>query len=274
MSQFRSSLVRLLPVSAMAIALAACASSPPATVDQDSAPMRVQAVDSEPICAFKFKQSFEGNTDGWFPLDEDSPYLKRVGPGYSNDGGYADNIRAAKGGHHARVFKGAGGPFTRWGCYNPEFPEDGYTTELDIYLDTAWASDHTGKNFDWSSAINNGETPPLHRRDFIFNAETTEDGFLIAASNNAPGHPASGVAPVTITESGWYTFQHVFRNEDGVLEVDFNIFERETGDLVATWTRSTPSDEIPDAVGGNRYGWMVNNEIPELAIDEAIKTTN
>jgi hypothetical protein len=40
----------------------------------------------------------------------------------------------------------------------------------------------------------------------------------------------------------------------------------------AVWVRSVPTDIIDVTVGGNRYGWFVQNEIDDLAIDNSFRT--
>src|SRR5204863_3927052 len=112
-------------------------------------------------------------------------------------------------------------------------PAGGYSTSVDIYLNPA-AQDAAGRandtRFDWDSSIS--DTSGGFRRDFVFNAGYYNDTdltgagprFVISASNNAfrgssfPKNP--GRAPFAITTPGWYTFQHVFRdNGSGVLAV-------------------------------------------------------
>ena len=89
------------------------------------------------------------------------------------------------------------------------------------------------------------------------------------ASNNAPGDPRIGVdpfVPLEITESGWYTFKHEFKNDGGVLAVEMNVIPR-GGQSVATWTLRTETDAIGgelSEVGGNRYAWLVNNDFEGL----------
>ena len=41
---------------------------------------------------------------------------------------------------------------------------------------------------------------------------------------------------------------------------------------LGTWVRSDPTDIIGTTVGGNRYGWFVQNEIDDLAIDNSQRT--
>ena len=137
-----------------------------------------------------------------------------------------EGIPSASGSWHARLGKDkpldvpirrrtaacVHGPTTNWGGYSSIFPTGGYTTRVDIYLDTQWAATHPDQRFDWSSAID--DTSGQHRRDFVFNVGTEPLGFVISGSNNAtrcgatPADP--GRTPVPVTISGWYTFEHVF----------------------------------------------------------------
>ena len=96
----------------------------------------------------------------------------------------------------------------------------------------------------------------------------------MSASNNAPGWPANPDRhPITITKSGWYTFQHHFRNNGGVLAVDMTVSELGSPTPLMTWTLSDPSDTIGvgGTVGGNRYGWLLNNT-QEIALDNITRS--
>jgi hypothetical protein len=185
---------------------------------------------------------------------------------------------------------GSSGAFTRWGgyggnagcitnaCAAATFPENGYITSLDVYLDVDGLTTNDTR-FDFSSAIN---TPGgTHRRDFVFNAgfyndtDVTGTGprFVISASNGAgrpnafPKNPFRD--PFTVVDAGWYTFQHTFTdNGAGVLTVELALKDS-TGATLHTWTLSDPSDIINTTVGSNRYGWFALQEIPNLAIDNA-----
>jgi hypothetical protein len=231
---------------------------------------------------------FEENTAGWFNLSGST--ITRRPSGYTTGiGGYANGIASADGDYHARLGKdtspdsctfGGGtapifyGPYTKWGGYSSIFPPGGYKTSVDIYLDVPFAQAHLDTRFDWSSAINmpNGQ----FRRDFVFNAGTDPAGFVISAGNNATrcgANPADlGHVPVHISISGWYTFEHYFTGvAGGPLVVVFTIKDS-LGGIVASWTRSDPTDIIGVTVGGNRYGWFVQNEFENLAIDNSERT--
>jgi len=230
---------------------------------------------------------FETNTAGWF--NNSGATVTRV-PSLSASSGYANGVPSASGNYHAQLgmasnfdtcVNGGGiqpiyyGPYTNWGGYSSIFPTGGYTTRVDIYLDTAWASTHFDRRFDWSSAIN---TPTGgFRRDFVFNVGTTPTGFVVSGGNNANrcgANPADpGHSPVPVLTSGWYTFEHIFTGvPGGPLVATMNLINKATNAVVGTWVRSDPSDIIGVTVGGNRYGWFVQNEIDDLPIDNSERT--
>jgi hypothetical protein len=209
---------------------------------------------------------FETDTNGWFGD------ITRVPSG-------ADGIQSATGAWHADAGPADGGPFTRWNGYTNEFPAGGYSTAIDMYLDPA-AGAANDSRFDWSSAVSTPDAVPQYRRDFVFNggfyndSDATGSGprFVISASNNAgrdssfPKNP--GRDPFTIATAGWYTLQHVFRNDGGVLAVDLRILDA-NGDVLHSWTLSDPTDVIGTTVGGNRYGAFFQEEFAFLAIDNS-----
>jgi hypothetical protein len=218
-----------------------------------------------------FFNGFETDTSGWFGD------ITRVASG-------TDGVPSATGSFHAEAGPVDDGPFTRWNGYTNEFPAGGYQTAVDMYLDpTGLAANSTAndRRFDWSSAVSDTSATPQFRRDFVFNAgyysdtDITGSGprFVISASNNAgrgssfPKNP--GRDPFTITATGWYTFQHVFRDNGlGVLAVDLRILDA-NGNVLHTWTLSDPTDVIGVTVGGNRYGAFFQEEFPFLAIDNS-----
>lgn len=148
-----------------------------------------------------------------------------------------------------------------------------YVASLDFYLDVTggWAND---TRFDYSVALNRPDNSFL--RDFVFNAGFYDDNsgpgagtdrFVISASNNSgransfPKNP--GRDPITIGATGWYTFQHSFFDDGGTLGAELSVLDS-GGTSLGSW--SLGSDPILD-VGGERYGWIVNNEFSRLAYD-------
>lgn len=193
-------------------------------------------------------------------------------------------ITSSSGAYHA-TSAGGSNDFSRWGGYNygagnavPTVFQD-YRTSLDIYLNVGggWAND---TRFDFSSAINN--SGGTFARDFIFNGGFYNDTdgspgsgtnrFIFSASNNSqPGSAFAknpGRDPFAISTTGWYTFEHHFYDNGGVLAVDMTISDAATNALVHSWTLSNPADLI-GTIGGNRYGWFDYNRFQTLAIDNA-----
>ena len=217
-----------------------------------------------------YSNGFEVNNAGWTAFGGGFN-ATRVPSG-------ANGVTSASGSYHAE--SSLSGSAGNWGGYNygagavPTVFQE-YRTSIDIYLDTggSWAND---TRFDFSSAINNAAG--AHRRDFIFNGGFYNDAdgpgagtdrFVISASNNSqPGNayaknPARD--PIAIDSTGWYTFEHHFYDNSGVLAVDMSIFDASDA-LLNTWTISDPTDLI-GGIGGNRYGWFSYNQFSVLAFD-------
>jgi hypothetical protein len=144
------------------------------------------------------------------------------------------------------------GAFSRFGEYRSEWPGD-YVAELDVYLDPAWS---VGTGFDYTVASSSESGG--HLRDFVFHVGVTATGLRVIADNNTYGivnaFILNGAGSVEVTSAGWYTMQHVFRDDNGVLAVDLNLLDA-SGAVVYSTTRSDPADVMTN-VGGNRYGWF------------------
>ncbi|MEM6742397.1 MAG: hypothetical protein AAF676_01510 [Pseudomonadota bacterium] len=209
-----------------------------------------------------FNQGFEVDESGW--IDDDD-----AGPGQINrvaSGGGSLGITSFEGGYHGEFTQTSSGPFTRFDGYRSVFP-GGYTARAAIYLDTSW---NLGEGFDYSVASNGSDGN--HQRDFIFHVtkDTSTGSLLVGGSNNTNFDPREDLETINnyeVTSSGWYIFEHVFRNDGGVLAVDLNLLS-DTEALLFTETRSDPLDTIPGEVGGNRYGWFTNIDIAGgIAVD-------
>lgn len=230
------------------------------------------------------------------------------------------------------------GPFTYFGLKKPgdpnvagPFPTGGYTIQVDIYLDVAYANEHPdcgtaspvgapcmpdpngtsatlgtvnpacttdpngiaceGSRFNWTVGLN--EPSGNFHRDYVFQVGTAPDphtvggfggctqGYIINAQYNSfrsGGQPYAGFEPKCITTSGWYTFKEVFTNVSNALQVDWSILpsggttpatcKDTTGaDTPCTWSRSRPADDPIDQIGCPRYGWLANEEINDLPLD-------
>ena len=225
-----------------------------------------------------FFNGFETDISGWDAFGG-SYDASRVASG-------TNGITSASGSYHAE--NSSTGSAGNWGGYNfgagggvpTSFQE--YVTSVDIYLDLGggWGND---TRFDFSSAINNAAGD--HKRDFIFNggfynsSDLTGPGsgtnrFIISASNNSqPGSAYAknpGKDPFAISSTGWYTFQHHFYDDSGVLAAEMSIFDA-SNSFVNSWILSDPSDAI-SLIGGNRYGWFDYNQFDTLAFDNTSLT--
>ncbi|HEY9723042.1 MAG TPA: hypothetical protein V6D47_13615 [Oscillatoriaceae cyanobacterium] len=259
-----------------------------------------------------FERNFNQIMD-WYAFDgsafTNQAYQSRSGHPDPSNPDYAPGIDAAHASHFARLLLGPTetdgggynlneGPYTHWGGYSAKFPKNGYQTQLDIYLDCTWAGSHaqvgettpknsTSKFFDWDSAIN--DTSGNFKRDFVFNAATYKgtygSGFVISASENAfranVDPSSTGRNAVHILTSGWYTFKHRFFHQvvggTDILECSLTITDA-NGIVMGQWTlpnqaQGDTTDPI-STVGGNRYGWFANQEIPNLPIDYARRVDN
>ncbi len=101
-----------------------------------------------------------------------------------------------------------------------------------------------------------------HLRDFIFHTtkDTSTGDLLVGGSNNsnfAPRENLENGNSYTVSNSGWYTYQHRFYDDSGLLSVDLNLLDS-GGSVLFTETRSNAADLIPSVVGGNRYAWFTH----------------
>lgn len=206
-------------------------------------------------------QGFEQDTSGWYDASDYPGYgsIEQVASG-------TNGIASASGGWHAQVNGGSRAPFSRFAGYSNTWTGD-WVAQIDVYLDPSWA---LGEGFDYSVAANGSDGD--HQRDFIFHVtkDTTTGDLLVAGSNNTNFAPRQDLENVTnhyeVTTAGWYTLQHVFRNDKGVLAVDLNLLDA-AGTSLFTETRTDPADTIPAEVGGNRYAWFTFDTVPDLAVD-------
>jgi hypothetical protein len=215
-----------------------------------------------------FNQGFETNTAGWF--DQSNGWAGTATRVPSGTGG----VTSFAGGFHGEFTQtntaaagGTTGPFTRFDGYRTTWPGN-FAARSTIYLDTSWGA---GQGFDYSVAANG--TDGNHRRDFIFHVtqDTSTGLLLVGGSNNTNFDPQENLENgnhFEVTQSGWYTFEHLFRDDNGVLAVDLNLYDA-NGNLLFTETREDPSDLIGINVGGNRYGWFTNIDVNGgIAVDD------
>lgn len=161
------------------------------------------------------------------------------------------------------------GAFTRLGGYSSIFG-GGFRASVSVYIDLADPA-VVANTYGWDLSTAASNQSGGHRRDFIFHTASNAMGqVLVGASNNSNFTRRNDIGSInhyTITASGWYTFEWVFRNNAGVLAVDCNL-RNASGVWLWTETRSDASDLIATVVGGNRYMWFTFLEVDTLAIDD------
>ncbi len=199
-----------------------------------------------------WNQDFSTDTSGWFEYN--SPIVHNAGDGTATIGIVTD----------PNDFSGA---FSRFDGYRDTWT-GGFTASIDIYLDTNWAA---GEGFDYSVAANGSDGN--HQRDFIFHVaqDTSTGSLLIGADNNSNFATREDLDTLNnhavVSTTGWYTFEHTFYDNGGVLAVDMRVYD-DSGTQIFLETRSNALDVIPTEVGGNRYAWFTFQGVSDgLTID-------
>jgi len=216
-----------------------------------------------------WNQGFETDASGW--LDADDAWYGTINRVAS--GGGTLGLTSASGSNHAEVFQSGPlgdetGVFSRFDGYRDVWPGS-MTASIDVYLDNSWS---LGEGFDYSVAVNGSDNN--HQQDFIFHItkDTSTQSILVAGDNNTNFDPREDLETLNhyeVTGSGWYTFEHVFRDfGDGTLAVDMNLRDS-AGVLLFSETRNTPANVLATEIGGNRYAWFTNVDIASgIGVDD------
>lgn len=213
-----------------------------------------------------FFQGFEVDTSDVFDINSTDAWYGEVTRVPSGTNG----ITSFAGSYHA-IFEGDAdsGPFTRFDGYRDTW--DGtWIAEVSVYLNPSWPA---GTGFDYSVAATGSDSN--HQRDYIFHItkDTSTGNLLVAGSNNtnfAPREDLENIDHYVVTEAGWYTLQHVFYEDSGLLAVDLNLLD-DGGSLLFTETRTSAQDVIATEIGGNRYGWFTFINVEDgIAVDNLL----
>ena len=195
-----------------------------------------------------WRQGFEHDTAGWYDAATPGPVgwcggidavqgRGRAGaaPAPSAGRGYA----TVEAGLCNEFWSGMGvlgaapyGPGPDQVLYSGSWPEAGYVTELDIYLDPAWSGAYQGNlsYFGYSSDTlvqfaatifpTDPDADPIHIGPHYF-----------VSVDAVPGEAALTVAGHQIEEAGWYRFRFIFSDVAGRAWVDFELDARSGGNL-------------------------------------------
>ncbi len=173
-----------------------------------------------------WRQDFNFGTDGWITASTaEGPAgwcgeIERVARGAAGIAPSASRAYAVvRGGAcnaywSANGFSAGSGPYSPGGGYPLAFPEGGYTSKLDIWLDPAWAE---GAGFSYVVSFTDltaAADDPLHGLRYL----------AVPVTVGADGLRVDGKA---VEEAGWYSFRHTFADDGaGRLSVRFELVRR------------------------------------------------
>jgi hypothetical protein len=198
-----------------------------------------------------WQQSFQRDTAGWFAADTPGPagwcgQITRYGLG-------SGPVSPSAGAGYAVVENGpcneywsnngwvTSGPYAPFGGFSSSWPQSGFVSELDIYLNPGWG-EGTGFVYYVSMRL-------LDENEFRYFSfpVTKQNGTLVAA-----GHQVS--------QAGWYTFRVRFRDAAGHLAVDFELAQKGHVLFAQAMTSTTFSGESTSSFAvadvGTGYSWF------------------
>ena len=188
-------------------------------------------------------QGFEHNAAGWYDAKTDGPLgwcgnidtvssrgRKGAAPAPSAGTGYATVRLGACNEFWTKLMVPAGAPYgpgPEQVLYSGAWPESGYVTELDIYLDPAWSGNFQG-NF---AAAGSSPNAVIQYAATIFPTDPDAEPFhtgphYFVEVEAIPNQEALSVAGQRIEKAGWYTFRYVFSDLGGHVNVDFELSKR------------------------------------------------
>lgn len=156
----------------------------------------------------------------------------------------------------------ASGPGSPFGEYNDEVGYEGgegFTQEMDIYIDQSWSAPDTSL-FTFANSLDLLDSMyPNNFRYLLVPVTKPADNVMVMGNQ--------------IDESGWYTFRFIFRDDNGNVAVDFELeYEDEVLMSQAMTTtglsqESVSSFEVDKT--GTGYAWFFEIEPGlELPVDE------
>ncbi len=179
-----------------------------------------------------------------------------------------NGIASSSGSFHAEISKvGSAGAFSYLGGNDTAF-RGGWTTSIDIYVDLA-ALD----GFEISQAVTRNTGG--HAQDNIFHVRKVGQEYTVGVSHNS-NYTANvsgfAVAPQTIQQNGWYTFQWSVMPSAGPLGVEtiWTVLQ-DDGSTFWQYSKDTGLGYDINDVGGHRYMWFTytGSGNGALAIDNA-----
>ena len=238
----------------------------------------------------RYKNRLAANTKGWCnasppnaPCDggvNNYGTIDIVKSSFTNSGGYAPSVPSpgtqkkyarVSGGQSTGIGEGVNGcsvpgsencsgPYALFGGGNYKiFPSSGFTTSVQLYLDTAWANRNPGQVIDWDVALNNSSGG--FGEDNAFNLCSTSaggGGFNISTSFGAGG---CSTGPSEITASGWYTFNLTFTVVAGTVQDTYSVLNSANA---MVFSSAVNTGNLATAMGGPLYMWLPDEDAQGL----------
>lgn len=188
-------------------------------------------------------QGFESGTEGWYDAGtegalgwcgsieavEASP--RRTGdPAPSVGRGYAEVRGGGCNGYWSALGIPGGAPYAPGpdaALYSGRWPDAGYVSEVDVYLDPAWSGRALGtlglvlRPTPYPNAILQVAATIMPRSYQLGTPHASPHWF--APVEAVPGEAALTVLGYRIGEAGWYTFSFLFGEADGEVEAAFEL---------------------------------------------------
>lgn len=218
---------------AIAFSLAACTPTESTSVafSQEPPPVAATVTVSGEAPFPTWHQGFNHGTAGWYGAETPGDLgwcgsIESVTRNHENGGpppsagrGYATITAGPCNAFWTGLGVPGGAPYApgpERSLYSEVWPAAGYVTELDLWLDPAWADEYTG-TFVPEILVQYAAT--------IFPLDPDADPFhtgphYFVTVGAAPSGDALQVLGHTVTEAAWYTVGFVFRDEDGHVRGD------------------------------------------------------
>ncbi len=174
-----------------------------------------------------FSQTFASTVAGWYDFDPSTGIVPGTPTTIELQGGVAI-IQAGS------THDGDKTAFTLWGGYSATFPQGGYNTEIEIYLDPVGAPDDT--DFGYTSVINGTDCNANADSSLsLVHVGTNATGtkFCVGASAHDQDPCGDAALPVEITTADWYSFRHTFRKDGSNVVITIEL--RRGNTLLGAW---------------------------------------
>jgi hypothetical protein len=209
-------------------------------------------------------QGFEKNTAGWYDADTPGPegwcgeitrYERGIGPVDPSVGyGYAVVANGACNDYWMANGWPVSAPYASFGGYSESWPQSGFVSEIDVYLDPGWED---GAGFDYYVSMRILDENTF--RYVVFPVEKTNGALLVSGYE--------------VSEAGWYTFRARFREQAGHLAVDLELAQNGrvifTQPVTATAFYGADPSSFEVTNVGTGYSWFDSiSEGLNLPIDQ------